>query len=166
MLVDVDQAYWQIVSVANKKQLAESYADLLHHMEKDVNIAVDEGVSTESDALQIKVKANEADMLRTKADNGLTLAKMLLCKRVGLPLESPVVLADENADLIPVPQVRRGKDMDAIFADRPETRSLDLAAQIYDRKAKVARADMMPKGRPDGQLPGNHPNLHNGFSNS
>ena len=51
MVVNVDQAYWQIVSVANKKKLAESYADLLHHMEKDVSIAVQEGVSTDSDAL-------------------------------------------------------------------------------------------------------------------
>ena len=58
ILVDVDQAYWQIVSVANKKELADAYADLLHKMENDVKIAVEEGVATESDALQIKVKAN------------------------------------------------------------------------------------------------------------
>ena len=62
MLVDVDQSYWQIVSVANKLELAESYADLLHQMERDVQVAIDEGVSTESDGLQIKVKAHEADM--------------------------------------------------------------------------------------------------------
>ena len=114
VVVDVDQAYWQIVSVANKKQLAESYADLLHHMEKDVNIAVDEGVSTESDALQIKVKANEADMLLTKATNGLILAKMLLCKQIGLPLDSEITLADESLGSIPVPQVAPRKDIDAV----------------------------------------------------
>ena len=81
-IVDVDQAYWQIVSISAKKKLAESYADLLHGMEHDVNLSVQEGVATESDALQIKVKANEADMLKTKSENGLTLSKMLLCKRI------------------------------------------------------------------------------------
>lgn len=145
MLVDVDQSYWQIVSVANKLELAESYADLLHQMERDVQVAIDEGVSTESDGLQIKVKANEADMLRTKARNGLTLAKMLLCQRIGLPLDSEITLADEKLSDIPVPQAGPVKDMEAIYVDRPETRSLDLAAQIYDGKVNVARADMMPK---------------------
>lgn len=163
VVVDVDQAYWQIVSVANKKQLAESYADLLHHMEKDVNIAVDEGVSTESDALQIKVKANEADMLLTKATNGLILAKMLLCKQIGLPLDSEITLADESLGSIPVPQVSPRKDIDAVYADRPEIRSLDLAAQIYDGKANMVRADMMPKVAVTAGYLVTNPNLQHGI---
>ncbi len=76
---DVDQAYWQIVSIAGKARLAEAYSDLLHQMERDVKMMIAEGVATESDALAIKVKANEADMLLTKAQNGLVLSKMLLC---------------------------------------------------------------------------------------
>jgi len=86
VVLDVDQAYWQIVSIAGKKRLSESYADLLHTLQADVDASVRAGVMTESDALQIKVKVNEAEMLRTKATNGLTLAKMLLCQRIGLPL--------------------------------------------------------------------------------
>ena len=80
LLITVDQAYWQVVSISNKKKLAENFADLLEKMEHDVNISVKEGVATESDALAIKVKANEANMMKTKATNGLVLAKMLLCK--------------------------------------------------------------------------------------
>ena len=145
VIVDVDQAYWQIVSIANKKKLADAYADLLHKMEHDVDLFVKEGVATESDALQIKVKANEADMLKTKSDNGLTLAKMLLCKQIGLDLSTEIVLADETLSDIPVPQMGADKDLDQIYADRPETKSLELASQIYDGKVRVARADMMPK---------------------
>ena len=72
VVLDVEQAYWQIISIAGKKRLSESYAELLHTLESDVNASVEAGVMTESDALQIQVKANEADMLRTKATNGLT----------------------------------------------------------------------------------------------
>ena len=144
-IVDVDQAYWQIVSVAGKKRLAESYAELLHNMVKDVDLSVKEGVATESDALQIKVKANEADMLKTKAENGLTLAKMLLCKRIGLDLGTEIVLADEQLDEIPLAKIGPEKSLEEIYADRPETRSLELASKIYDGKVAVARADMLPK---------------------
>ena len=162
-IVDVDQAYWQIVSIASKKKLAESYADLLHGMEHDVNLAVQEGVATESDALQIKVKANEADMLRTKSENGLTLAKMLLCKRIGLDLGTDILLADEQLDKVPVARISSGKSMEEIYEDRPETRSLELASRIYDGKVAVARADMLPKVAAMGGYMVSNPSVKNGF---
>ena len=162
-MVDVDQAYWQIVSIAGKKKLAESYADLLHGMEHDADLAVQEGVATESDALQIKVKANEADMLKTKSENGLTLAKMLLCKRIGLPLDSEIVLADERLDKVPVARIGSDKSMEDIYADRPETRSLELASKIYDGKVAVARADLMPKVAAMGGYLVSNPSVKNGF---
>jgi len=164
IIVDVDQAYWQIVSIANKKALAESYADLLHQMEKDVKIAVTEGVATESDALTIKVKANEADMLLTKASNGLSLAKMLLCKEIGLPLDSNITLVDESLDKIPVPQLGANKDLESIYADRSEIKSLSLASEIYEGKVNIARADMMPTVALMANYLVSNPSAYNGFS--
>ncbi len=166
VLVDVDQAYWQIVSIAAKQRLAQSYSDLLHRMENDVQVGIAAGVMTESDALQVKVKANEADMMLAKATNGLTLAKMLLCKRVGLPLDSVITLADEQLEQAPEPQAPADKSLDDIYADRPETRSLTLAGEIYDRKAKMVRADMMPQVALVGAYTLTNPNVYNGFQNS
>jgi outer membrane protein TolC len=166
VIVDVDQAYWQIISIANKKKLAESYAQLLHEMEHDAELSVTAGVATEADALQIKVKANEADMMLTKAENGLALSKMLLCKRIGLPLDSDISLADEMLEVIPTPALHPEKEMDDIYADRPETRSLSLAREIYDRKAKIVRADMMPKVALTGSYLISNPNAFNGIQNS
>lgn len=166
VILGVDQAYWQVVSVASKRRLAEAYADLLHSLEHDVDVAVAEGVSTKSDALQIKVRANEADILLTKATNGLTLAKMLLCKETGLPLDTDIVLADENLDAIPVPTLSGNKNMEDIFASRPETRSLDLAAQIYDKKVGIARSDMMPKVLFTANYLITNPNSFHGFQNT
>ena len=166
VVLDVEQAYWQIVSIAGKKRLSESYADLLHTLESDVNASVKAGVMTESDALQIKVKANEADMLRTKATNGLTLAKMLLCQRIGLPLDSDIELADEHLDMVPLPERPWDKSLDDIYADRPETRSLELASRIYDAKAKVIRADGLPKVALTANWLVSNPNPYNGIQNT
>ena len=166
VVLDVDQAYWQIVSIAGKKRLSESYADLLHTLQADVDASVRAGVMTESDALQIKVKVNEAEMLRTKAANGLTLAKMLLCQRIGLPLDCDVELADENLDVVPLPQRTVDKSLDDIWADRPETRSLDLASRLYDAKAKVTRADGLPKVALTANWMVSNPNAFNGIQNT
>lgn len=162
-IVNVDQAYWQIVSISNKLKLAQAYSDLLHKMEKDVALAVDEGVATQSDALQIKVKANESDVMKTKAENGLALAKMLLCKETGLPLDTEIVLADETLTDIPVPQIEEAKSMEEIYDSRPETRSLSLASDIYDRKVRIARADMLPRVAAMAGYLVSNPNVKNGF---
>ena len=163
LLTTVDQAYWQVVSVSNKKRLAENFADLLEKMEHDVTISVNEGVATQSDALAIKVKANEANMMKTKATNGLILAKMLLCKEIGIDLNSDITLADESLDAVPTPQMSPEKDIEQIYQDRPETRSLDLAASIYEKKMKMARADMMPKVALMANYMITNPNVYNGF---
>ena len=166
VVMDVDQAYWQIISIANKKKLAQSYLALLQEMQADVEKSIAAGVATESDALQVKVKANEAQMLLTKAENGLTLSKMLLCKRIGLPLDTEIVLADETIEVIPEPQCPVEKSLEDIYADRPETRSLQLAQQIYDKKAKVVRADMMPQVALTANYLISNPNAFNGIQNT
>ena len=165
ILADIEQAYWQIVSIAAKKNLAENYADLLRQMGKDVDALVAEGFATPSDALTIKVKMNEAEMLYTKATNGLALAKMLLCKECGLPLDSEITLADETLDAIPVPQMSPVISDEEVYAARPEIRSLDLAKKIYDKKVAVVRADGLPTVAVMANYAVTNPNVFNGFQN-
>lgn len=165
VLADIEQAYWQIVSIAAKKNLAENYADLLRQMGKDVDALVAEGFATPSDALTIKVKMNEAEMLYTKATNGLALAKMLLCKECGLPLDSEITLADETLDAIPVPQMSPVISDEEVYAARPEIKSLDLAKKIYDKKVAVVRADGLPTVAVMANYAVTNPSVFNGFQN-
>jgi len=165
ILVAVDQAYWQVISVAHKKKLAENYSDLLEHMLGNVQKSVDAGVATEADLLTIKVKRNEAAMTATKATNGLILAKMMLCKQVGLPLESEIKLVDEDLDVVPAPVDEPEKSMDEIYSSRSETKRLDIAAKIYDEKVKIARADMLPQLALTANYVVMNPNMNNGFQN-
>ena len=166
VIVDIEQAYWQIVSIAAKKQLSENYAALLKQMSADVDALIAEGYATPSDALTIKVKANEADMLYTKATNGLALAKMLLCKEIGLPLDSEIVLADENSEAIPTPELTEVLTDEQVYAARPEIRSLDLAKKIYDQKVTIARSDALPKVALSANYVITNPNVLNGFQNN
>ena len=165
ILINVDQAYWQVVSVANKRKLAESYSELLHKMQDNVEISVKEGVATEADALTIKVKTNEADMTLTKANNGLVLAKMLLCKQIGLPLDSEITLADEGLEVVPLPEAEPEKSMEEIWAARSETKRLDLAQKIYNEKVNIARADMLPTVALTANYLVMNPNMNHGFKN-
>lgn len=84
--MNTDQAYWQVISLINKKKLAQSYLQLVSQLDSDVDKMITEGVATKADGLSVKVKVNEAEMKLTQVDNGLSLSKMVLCQLCGLPL--------------------------------------------------------------------------------
>ena len=162
----VDDAYWQIVSLCGKKKLAEDYAALLQTMLRDTEILMEEGMATKADLLSVKVQANEAEMLLTKADNGVTLSKMLLCQLCGMPLDRDIVLADEQAESFAMPVMAPERSSEDICRDRPEIRSLEIANEIYGKKVMIARADMMPKVALTANYFVTNPNLYHGFQNS
>ena len=165
-VVEVDNSYWQVVSIAAKKKLADNYLELLQKLLSDAEKAKKEGLATDADILSVKVKANEAAQLQTRSDNGLKLAKMLLCKQIGLPIESQIILQDEGTEEIEVPTLAAPKSIDDICGVRPELRQLELAKQIYQKKVSVARADMLPTIAITANYLYTNPNSKNGYSNT
>lgn len=164
VILSTDQAYWQVVSLVNKKKLAEGYLELLQKLDSDVNKMIAEGVATKADGLSIKVKVNEAEMTLTKVTDGLGLAKMLLCQLCGLDLSSPIALEDEQKeDLNPAIVSTENIDMDAAYTTRPEVRSLELATQIYKQKVNVARAEHLPSVALMGSYMTTNPSVFNSF---
>ena len=164
VILNTDQAYWQVVSLVHKKRLAEGYLKLLTQLEGDIDKMVSEGVATRADALSVKVKVNEAEMTLTKVDDGLSLSRMLLCQLCGLDLTAPITLADESAsDLQPVAIPTRGIDMQGVYAIRPEVRSLDLASKIYWQKVNVTRSQFLPSIALMGGYTATSPSVFNSF---
>ena len=141
VILSTDQAYWQVVSLVNKKKLAEGYLELLQKLDSDVEKMIAEGVATKADGLSVRVKVNEAEMTLTKVEDGLSLSRMLLCQLCGLDLTTSIVLADENIEDLPLLKSNAQFDMTTAYANRPEIRSLELATQIYKQKINVTRAN-------------------------
>lgn len=164
VILSTDQAYWQVVSLASKKKLAEGYLELLQKLESDVDKMIAEGVATKVDGLSVKVKVNEAEMTLTKVNDGLSLAKMLLCQLCGLDLSSSITLADEKKDdLGTVPVAEKNIDINNVYATRPEVRSLELATQIYKQKVNVTRAEFLPSVALMGNYMATNPSVFNSF---
>ena len=164
IILSTDQAYWQVVSLANKKKLAEGYLELLQKLNSDVDKMIAEGVATKADGLSVKVKVNEAEMTLTKVNDGLSLSRMLLCQLCGLDLTTPIVLQDETEDdLQPSAVPTRSIDLEAVYASRPEIRSLELATDIYKQKVNIARADYLPSVALIGGYMATNPSVFNSF---
>ncbi len=164
VILSTDQAYWQVVSLANKKKLAESYLQLLQKLDGDMEKMISEGVATKADGLSVKVKVNEAEMTMTKVDDGLSLARMLLCQLCGLDLSSPITLADEQEENLTLSTIAaNGIDLEQVYSLRPEVRSLELATQIYKQKVNVERAAYLPSVALMGNYVATNPSVFNSF---
>ena len=165
LIYKTDETYWQVISLVNKKKLADAYVDLLRKMDSDVTAIIYEGVATEADGLSVKVKLNEAEMAQTKVENGLALTRMLLAQICGLSLEEDLSLADEKLDNFPVETTQASADLNEAFMNRNELRSLDLATKIYKRKERIALAEMLPNVALAANYFVTNPNVFNGFKN-
>ncbi len=165
LIYKTDETYWQVISLVNKKKLADAYVDLLRKMDSDVTAMIYEGVATEADGLSVKVKLNEAEMAQTKVENGLALTRMLLAQICGLSLEEDLSLADEKLDNFPIETTQASADLNEAFMNRNELRSLDLATKIYKRKERIALAEMLPNVALAANYFVTNPNVFNGFKN-
>lgn len=162
-LHSIDQAYWLVVSVHHKKQLAESYLEVVKKLDNDVQKMIAEGVATRADGLKVAVKVNEAEMSLTQAENGLALSKMLLCQLCGLPVENDVHLEDEDsADLVATANVEN-TDNSVAMENRPELKLLDNALDLSRQSTKLVRAAFLPQVILTGGYMASNPNLFNGF---
>lgn len=166
LIYKTDETYWQVVSLVNKKKLADSYVSLLRKMDGDVQAMIDEGVATPADGLSVKVKLNEAEMAQTKVDNGLSLSRMALAQLCGLQLDEPVKLADENIESLDnTIDTNAAVNVEEAFLNRQELKSLDYAVRIYEKKEKIALAEVLPNVALTANYLVTNPNSFNGYKN-
>lgn len=172
IIVEVDDAYWNLVALHSKKKLAESYKALVDKLESDVEQLVKEGMATKSDLLSVKVKVNETGVTLIQVNNGIELSRMNLCRICGLDMNQPIEveddidhkaqsaeaignagLADQTADNL----VQQAE------SNRKELQALYLKNKIYDEKIKLARAEYLPKLALMGGYMASNPSVFNSF---
>ena len=143
LILETDEAYWQVVSLVNRRQLAERYLETLQKFNHDMEVMYETGMSTKADMLSVKVKLNQAEMTLMRVDDGLSLSRMALNQICGLPIDTVFTLREETLEMPVVPNLSP-VDMGGIWNNRPEISSLVLATDIYRKKEKIARSEYLP----------------------
>ena len=162
-LYDIDQTYWLVVSLRQKQKLALSFKDLVEKLNDDVHKMIREGVATKADGLRVDVKVNEADMAVTQVEDGLVLAKMLLCQLCGLPADESIILLDENKDDLSTISAAENYPSDSTYSRRPEVRMLQNAVDMSKENTRLVRAMYLPHIALTGGYIISNPNVFNGF---
>ena len=165
IIYNVDVAYWQVVSLDAKERLAESYVSLLDTLSRNVKAMWREGVATRSDTLMVRVKLNQAQVDLSKVKDMLSLSRMALAQLCGLPIDSPLRLADENRQdiLSATPLLPQGYDLQQVYDPRHDVRQLELGAKMAQQQSKIEFASMLPNVALIGAYTFSNPNMFNGF---
>ncbi len=159
----VDQAYWTVVSLCEKKRLAESFVALVDSLDHNVQALLDEGMATRSDLLTVDVKLNEARIAQTKVENGLSLARMALAQLCGLPVHSQMVLADENGPSAAYQAAPVDVNMPDVYARRADLEVIRQSINILGGRERLALGAMLPKVAAVGMYSFSNPNVNHGF---
>lgn len=163
LLLEVDEAYWRVVSVESKVALSVQYYHLISNVDNDMQSLIGQGFATKADALKVKVKLNEAELAMTRAQDGLHLSRMALNQLCGFPLEEEYTLAQTDAS-VDLPQ-SESIPVEEALALRPEIRSLKELEKVAHANTKLAYSRFMPTIGLSANYIMTNPNVFNGFSN-
>jgi len=163
LIIEVDEAYWRVVSLQNKLNLAKEYRNLLSEMDSDVTVMIETGVATKSDGLKVKVKLNEAEVMVTKAENGLNLSQMALNQLCGIQIDTKTQLVDsEIATTTEIPPLL---PIDQAIQNRSEIKLLTQMQNIAKSNEKIMVSRFLPTVAMTGNYVVSNPNIYNGYAN-
>lgn len=163
IIYSVDQAYWTVVSLKEKKRLAESFVSLTDSLCYNVRMMLEEGVATKSDLLSVEVRANEANIALTKVSNGLVLSRMALAQICGLSPDTQMQLSDEDVKYNALKPSTEVANMEAVYSRRQDLEVVRQTINLLKSRESLSLSEMLPKIAVVGAYSFSNPNLIDGF---
>lgn len=141
VLTESDEAYWQYVRVKEQLKSAEKYLEVVSELVKNVTDAMETGMASQNDLLKAQVKQNEAELLVSKANNGVALSRMNLCRVIGVDLYSQIDVNDSLSAEPALDLMNMGNDITA----RPEYNLLEKQVELKSKEVALTRSDFLPQ---------------------
>ena len=138
LLMDVEETYWLLVGLQSKQQTLDAVTAMLDTIAEDVETAVQAGLATETDRLQIRLRRAEQQNRILQLTNGINLARQALCQRICLPLTTDV----QPADTLP-----------AVLQNVPEYRNTEIPLSRLPERSSASRLPDIPASRENAEIP-------------
>ena len=144
VLQQVEETYWQIVSLTEKRNTLQQAITFLDTLYRDVNAAADAGLVTRNDILKVTLKQNEMRSNMLKVENGITLSTMLLCQMIGLDYGENLTLSDTVPVEMPTYDNITDVEITNAVYGRTERALLDLQVKAEKLKKQMAIRESSP----------------------
>ncbi len=142
-LEEADRSYWTYLSVQNKVRLAQEAVKMLEEFVVMAQNSVEIGMKSRNTLLKAQVGLNTALLNRQKAEHGLQLSRMDLCRITGLPLETlinptdTIDVWDDKPIAVEILQPSKAEN-------RAEYRLLQDNIRLAEQQTRMTVADFLP----------------------
>ena len=144
LLLQVEESYWLVVSLQEKRKTIQTAKELLDTLYRDVCGAVHAGLTTSNNILKVQLKQNELNSNSLKVENGICLATMALCQLTGLQYSDTLLLADTLPTIFMEPsQYFRPEERAA--DNRSEAKLLNLSVEAEKLQKKMTVGKTLPQ---------------------
>lgn len=133
--------YWQIVSLQEKISTLDELDMLLDTLNKDLKGAIDAGLALPNDQFKVSIKQNESRLNRKKAEDGITMLKMLLTQYIGIETDNLILTDTLSMETSPLATCC---DVSDAVSKRNETQLLDLSIKAEKLKKKMTLGEALP----------------------
>ena len=141
ILQQVEEYYWLIISLQEKKKTLQQAKMFLDTLQRDVNTAAEAGLVSKNDPLKVKLKWNEVYYNLEKVQNGIRLATDALSQVIGH--DRGILILTDTIGKISEWQAR-WNDPGAAVLGRKETQLLDLQIDAEKLKKKMTMGETLP----------------------
>lgn len=135
-----EQYFWQLVTLEEKQRTIATVEEMLADIHKDVNLAVEAGLTLRNDLLKVELRQNEVESQKVKIQNGMALVKMLLAQYCGLR-DTSFTLRYTTEAISPL-SIKR--DHQQALLNTPEYQLLDKQVEATSLQKKMAVGENLP----------------------
>ena len=140
----VEQYYWQVVTLQEKLNTLRTVEQQLERINKDVEAAVQAGVTTRNDLLQVQLRLGDTKSKRINLQNGLHTSRMLLAQYVGLDADTIAVESHIPMDTVPEFPKELYVDHDAALTSTTGYRLSETSVRAEKLRHKMAVGQNLP----------------------
>lgn len=141
VLLETDKAYWQLMRVQEQIRAAVAYRKVVGELMQNIEDAEQVGMTSNNEVLKVKVRYNEAELMLQKAENGLVLSRMNLCRLIGLDLHTEVVIKDTLPETITPGLLGEGENI----TERPDYNLLKKEVELKEKQIHFTRSEFLPQ---------------------
>ena len=137
VIYETCQAYFLLLKAQQLAEVAALGLETVEELYRSVSLACEKGMAHRSDLMKVEVARNELILSRKRADNGIRLARMNLCVKMGIPSAEIAAIEVPEGFLMP--------EGDLAIENRPEYRLLEKQVALGREKVITARSEVLPQ---------------------
>lgn len=142
IIENVESTYYLVAGLQQKVATVTAALTLIDSLDRTVQLALDNGLVTRADALQLQLKRNEMLANQQQLASGIRLSKRLLCTQIGIEYSDTLTFANPLMEMTALPDFVYSTVGDSL---RPETRLLQLSVEAERLQRRLTLGEALPQ---------------------